>query len=203
MTKEEKEQVCLLAAGLLAPPDHLLVDDLEDSDLRRLLAKCFDEWGRPSEIVSPFIRGMDRDSFLDSLRSEYERLFTDLDGARISLVESTYKPWTIDKECGVVFAASKGLLMGDWACHLLDIYRSLSIEVPEDFRSTPDHLVLELELLALLHRTSPQAWISMFAKDHLDWIPELKKEMDRAESSLFYKNAIEFIQLFLQHEIHH
>ena len=78
--------------------------------------------------------------------------------------------------------------------------RGLSLEIPEDFRSTPDHLVLELEFLSLLHQSAPKEWISTFVEDHLDWIPELKKEMDKAGSSPFYKNAVEFVQLFLEHE---
>lgn len=200
MTTQEKEQICSIAAMLFAPPDAMLVDDLEQESFHRLLAKCFLKWGRDSEMASPFIRGWDRDSFLGALQSEYERLFTDMDGVRISLVESTYKPWTLDKDCGMVFAASKGLVMGDWAAHLLDIYERLSLEIPEDFRSTPDHLVLELEFLSLLHQSAPKEWISTFVEDHLDWIPELKKEMDKAGSSPFYKNAVEFVQLFLEHE---
>ena len=200
MTTQEKEQICSIAAMLFAPPDEMLVDDLEQEGFRNLLSKCFLKWGRDPEMVSPFIRGVDRDSFLGALRGEYERLFTDLDGVRISLVESTYKPWTLDKDCGVVFAASKGLVMGDWAAHLQDIYEHLSLEIPEDFRSTPDHLVLELEFLALLHQTAPKEWISKFVEDHLDWIPELKKEMEKAVPFPFYRNAVEFVQLFLEHE---
>ncbi|MEN6507784.1 MAG: molecular chaperone TorD family protein [Smithella sp.] len=200
MTTQEKEQICSIAATLFSPPDALLVDDLDQEGFRLLLVKCFRKWGCDPEMVSPFIRGLDRDLFLGALQSEYERLFTALDGLRISLVESTYKPWTLDKDCGVIFAASKGLVMGDWAAHLLDIYECLSLEIPEDFRSTPDHLVLELEFLSLLHQSAPKEWISTFVEDHLDWIPELKKEIDKAGSSPFYRNSVEFVQLFLEHE---
>ena len=58
------------------------------------------------------------------LQGEYERLFGQWEGERISLVESTYKPWTTDKECGMVFAASKGLVMGDSALHMQELYGS-------------------------------------------------------------------------------
>lgn len=203
MTKQEKEQVCAIAAELLAPPDAVLVDDLAQDDLRALLTKCLHDWDCDPAMVSPFFCEMDRDSFLGSLQSEYARLFTDQEGARLSLVESTYKPWTIDKGCGVVFASSKGLVMGDWALHLLDIYERLSLKIPEAFRSTPDHLVLELEFLALLHQTAPQEWILKFIEDHLDWVPDLKKEMDRADAGPFYRNAVAFVQIFLQHESKH
>jgi hypothetical protein len=34
----------------------------------------------------------------------------------------------------------------------------------------------------------------------LDWIPHLKDRIDRADPHIFYRNAIEFINLFLGHE---
>ncbi len=100
----------------------------------------------------------------------------------------------------MVFAASTGLLMGDCALHMQEIYRQLSLEVPEEFRSMPDHLVLELEFLALLYRFASDEQIERFIEDHLDWIPELKGAMEKANPHPFYRNAVELIHLFLQHE---
>ena len=70
----------------------------------------------------------DREESLPALQEEYARLFGPWD-EKISLVESTYKPWTGDKQCGMVFAASKGLVMGDHALHMLELYRQSSLEV--------------------------------------------------------------------------
>ena len=100
----------------------------------------------------------------------------------------------------MVFAASKGLVMGDSALHMRELYRQASLEVPEEFRSMPDHLVLELEFLALLYHSATPEQIEGFIGDHLDWIPELKERMEKANPHPFYRNAVELIHLFLQHE---
>ena len=89
------------------------------------------------------------------LEGEYERLFLDPEGDMVSLVESTHKPW-MTKGAGGTFDGSKGLLMGDRALHMSEMYRRYSIEVPEELRTTPDHLVAELEFLALLFRCAPE-----------------------------------------------
>lgn len=63
-------------------------------------------------------------------------------------VESLYKAWSTQQ--GNAFGATRGLYLGDPARHLSQVYRELAIEVPAEFASMPDHLTLELELLALL-----------------------------------------------------
>ena len=61
-------------------------------------------------------------------------------------VESLYKAWSTQQ--GNAFGATRGLYLGDPARHLSQVYRELAIEVPAEFASMPDHLTLELELLA-------------------------------------------------------
>ena len=82
-------------------------------------------------------------------------------------VESLYKAWSTQQ--GNAFGATRGLYLGDPARHLSQVYRELAIEVPAEFASMPDHLTLELELLAL-------------AADHLDWLCEYDAALaDRAD----------------------
>ncbi len=135
-----------------------------------------------------------------ALQREYERLFGKWAGQKISLVESTYKFWTRDHGCVLAFAGEKGLLMGDAALHMREMFHQFSLEVPEEFRSTPDHLILELEFLSLLYHSATKEQVQRFIKDHLDWIPDLKERVDRAHPHPFYRNAIELIHLFLFHE---
>jgi TorA maturation chaperone TorD len=90
--------------------------------------------------------------------------------------------------------------MGDAALHMREMFRQSYLEVPEEFRSTPDHLVLELEFLSLLYNCATQEQVQRFITDHLDWIPDLKEQVDRANAHPFYRNAVELINLFLVHE---
>ncbi len=201
MTNGEKERFCAFAAALLAPPDKALVDDLQQDELHASLHAHIQTWGGDMRLLSAFSSDPSRDGLLCALQAEHARLFVERDGANISLVESTHKPWTADKDCGMVFAASIGLLMGDCAIHMLSLYQQSAIEIPEEFRSMPDHLVLELEFLALLYQSGSNEQIEQFIGDHLDWIPELQEEMERANPHPFYRNAVELIYLFLQHEL--
>lgn len=201
MTNAEREEFCLFAAALLAPPDRALVLDLEQEGLYARLNAQVRTWGGAEGIVSALRTRRKGGRLLPVLRKEYRRLFGPHGGAAISLVESTYKPWSTDTGCGMVFAAAPGLLMGDAAVHLLGIYERLSIEVPEEYRSMPDHLVLELEFLALLCRDGQQELINGFIAHHLDWIPELRKELARAGSCSFYRSAVELLHLFIRNEM--
>lgn len=196
VTTREKETFCTLAASLLAPPDEGLLADLQQEGLRAFLAEGLSRWGGEAQALRAILgkRG------LPALKQEYDRLFGPYRGKAVSLVESTYKPWAADTTCGMVFAASTGLVMGDPAVHLLDVYREVSLEVPEAFRSTPDHLVLELEFLALLYRDGTPEQIQRFIADHLDWIPNLREEMEQARAKPFYRRAVELIDTFLQNE---
>jgi TorA maturation chaperone TorD len=181
MDAKDKGNLCAALAALFSPPD--------DSAA---------EFSGPAASEKA-LRG-DFERLLADRKKEYHRLFDDLRGARISLVESTYKPWTFDETCPLSIAGQKGLLMGDPALHMLEISRALGLEVPEDFRSTPDHLVLELELLSWLYRTGTESQARKFIADHLDWIPDLKRKIEDVDPRSFYREAAEKLDLFLQGE---
>ena len=200
MTNREKGYFCALSASLLAPPDGEMVGQLKQGRIQSLLEENIGKWGGDPQLLADLSAEKNPEGDLADLQREYERLFGNLPGSKISLVESTYKPWSRDSGCVLAFAGEKGLLMGDAALHMREMFRQLSLEVPEEFRSTPDHLVLELEFLSLLYTCATQEQVRRFITDHLDWIPDLKEQVERANPHPFYRNAIELINLFLVHE---
>jgi TorA maturation chaperone TorD len=200
MTNREKEYFCALAASLLAPPDEETVGQLKQGTIQSLLEENIREWGGDPGLLAELSAEKNAEGDLSALQREYERLFANFPGQKISLVESTYKPWTGDSGCALAFAGNRGLLMGDCALHMGEMFRQLSLEVPGEFRSTPDHLVLELEFLSLLYRSATQEQVQRFIKDHLDWVPDLKERVDQADPHPFYRNAIELVNLFLSQE---
>jgi len=200
MTNREKGIFCALAASLLAPPDGETVGRLKQGEIQSLLEENIREWGGDPRLVAELSGEKNPGGDLADLQREYERLFVNLPGQRVSLVESTYKPWTGDGSCGLAFAGDKGLLLGDAALHMQEMYRRLSLEVPEEFRGTPDHLLLELEFLSLFYHSATPEQIQGFIEDHLDWVPDLKERVDQADPHPFYRRAIELINLFLEHE---
>ncbi len=200
MTRNEKETLCILAACLLAPPDEHLLADLEQRDLRAFLEQHLSASEGSHQVLSGLFESGGPEDWLPELQGAYDRLFGQYGEKKISLIESTYKTWSDDKECSMVFAASKGLIMGDCAIHLRDIYRALSLDVPEEFKSTPDHVILELEFLALLYRHGSDEQIQRFIDDHLDWIPDLREAVEQAQPDRFYRSVIAMIDVFLKNE---
>ncbi|HYB21718.1 MAG TPA: molecular chaperone TorD family protein, partial [Thermodesulfobacteriota bacterium] len=156
--------------------------------------------GGSPELLSEFFPKFSPQVFLSAMQKEYHRLFSSLGGEKISLVESTYKPWTSEAHCALPFAREKGLLQGDSALHLSAIFRQLSLEISEEYMGRPDHLVIELEFLSSLYQVAKDEQIQGFIEDHLDWIPDLKEEFIRLHAHPFYKNAIEILALFLENE---
>ncbi|WP_417144813.1 molecular chaperone TorD family protein [Raoultibacter massiliensis] len=83
-------------------------------------------------------------------------------------VESLYKQWSAQK--GGDLAASKGLYLGDSAQHMAALYKSLEIEVPDEFAAMPDHLSLLLEFMVLLLEQGNDEAARQLAADHFDWL---------------------------------
>ncbi len=203
MNKRKKEQFCALAAIFLAPPDGQMMKMIEkmgQGGFHSLNEEDLRKWGADPAFLVEFSPSRSPEDFLPVLQAEYERLFACWQGKKISLVESTYKPWTNDSSCPLTFAATKGFIMGDWAFHMREMFHQLGLEVPDEFLSTPDHLVLELEFLSLLYRSANREQIQKFIDDHLDWLGDLKDRVDRAQPHPFYRKVIELIHLFLVHE---
>lgn len=83
-------------------------------------------------------------------------------------VESLYKAWS--GQSGNAFGASRGLYLGDAARHLSAVYEKLAIDVPAAFASMPDHLTLQLELLALMLEAGNDDAARDLVSDHFDWL---------------------------------
>lgn len=103
-------------------------------------------------------------------------------------VESLYKPWSAQQ--GNAFGAARGLYLGDPARHLFDVYRQLSLEVPEAFASMPDHLTLELELLSLVLDAGNVAAARQLVLDHLDWLGAYDEALARREAAIGENGAL-------------
>jgi TorA maturation chaperone TorD len=199
MTRIEGERFSQVMALLFSPPDEEMIEQMAKGNLSAFVAPYVLSW---VETRAFWKDGSSRRirRFLTHLREEYDRLFRNPGGETISLVESFYKPWSLDPGCPLAFASKKGLLMGDSALHLLEVYRQCGLEMAEEFKSCPDHLVIELEFLSYLYQQATQANIQTFISDHLDWIPLLREELKRFQPNSFYGHVLEILDLFLKKE---
>jgi TorA maturation chaperone TorD len=199
MTGQEKAPFCQILATLFYPPNQELVKQIYQGNIYSFFQKYSQPYGKDTDLIRGFFMEGDPKSLLKDLSEAYESLFG-LGGESISLVESYYKPWTLDPHWPLPFASSKGLLMGDSALHLLEIYRLCNLEVAEEFRGRPDHLALELEFLSYLYRWATDLEVKQFIEDHLDWISLLKEKLKRFDPHPFYVSTLEILDLFLKRE---
>lgn len=100
-------------------------------------------------------------------------------------VESLYTPWS--KPGDGPFAGRTGLYMGDSALYMRDLARSMGIEIPDEFASTPDHLAVELELLALMLDEGANEEAHTFCVERLAWLGSYRtKLMTLGADATFY-----------------
>jgi len=201
MTKEERERFLEILVCLFSTPDRDMVELVNQGNIHSFFHHYFQIWGENTDILKGFLMESGPEIIFRDLKEDYGHLFSSEAGTeKISLVESFYKPWTQDPHCPLPFASSKGLLMGDSAIHLLEIYRLCGIQMAEEFKSCPDHLVLELEFLSYLYQWGTDAEIKKFIEDHLDWIPLLREEFKELHPHPFYRSTLEVLILFLNKE---
>ena len=200
MTKQEKGYCCQLLAALFYPPDQELAKQIQQKTLFTFFSKYIQSWGEEKDILKGFLMEGAIEHLVSDLKDEYDRLFSGISGEGICLFESFYKAWTLDPYCPLSFASERGLLMGDSALHLLEIYHHCGLEVPEEFKGYPDHIALELEFLSYLYQWATDIEIKTFIEDHLDWIPLLKEELKKFQAHPFYISALETLDLFLNDE---
>lgn len=199
-TKEQKERFCQLLASLFYPPDQELIKQIHQGTLYSFIGEYTESQGKEKNLLKGFLEERGSENLLDELRDEYDRLFSGFSQDSISLAESYYKAWTEDPRCQLPFASERGLLMGDSALHLLEIYNQCGLKASEEFRGCPDHISLELEFLSYLYRCATDVEIKMFINDHLNWIRLLREELDRNHGHPFYVSALEILTLFLDRE---
>lgn len=118
---------------------------------------------------------------------------------RVVAAESIYNKWTNKRGDSTSFTP-EGYLMGDSAIHMRYIYRELGIEIPNpnEFHLSPDHLIFQLQLLAVLEEKGYQNYIYEYILDHLDWTDYLVSDCEKKEWSGFYYEWLLMIHLFLK-----
>jgi len=200
MTAGENETICRLLASLFCPPDREMIEQIRGEAFRSFWGRYVRSWGGEPVLLKGFLMESDPQICLRDLEEEYDRLFSETNKEGVSLVESFYKPWTLDPHCTLPFSSERGLLMGDSALHLLEIFRQCGLEVADEKRGTPDHLTTELEFLSYLYRYATDVEVKQFIQDHFDWIPLLKERVERSHPHPFYRSALEVLNLFLGEE---
>ncbi len=112
-------------------------------------------------------------------------------------VESVHKVWTTDPSCEMPFARETGLLQGDPAHHLFQLYKDIGFELPLRYADSPDHLVLELEFMGVLVEEAEPSVQYTFLTQHLDWLPTVIAEAERKPVPELYLELLRWVEAFL------
>jgi len=192
----QRIQVYQALAQALCPPTIELATRAADGTLRRLLDQAL-----PRDVIAlhPLEQAGTPEEILDNLRQEYYRLFQN-PRHRLELAESVYKPWATASMARVTFAHEQGLLMGESARHLLELYRLTNWIAPVEFPARPDHLALELEFMAHLVEHSSLGDQIQFLHDHLDWLPDLVQAAAQSQPSPFYTALLQAVRAWVEQE---
>jgi TorA maturation chaperone TorD len=191
---EIKANIAGMLAGLIARPDEGLISALNSGELARAVRPHVNMQGRAAGFL-------DAAYTLEGLSSAYDKIMGPASGGSLLPVESLFKLWCDDEEGGHPSNAARGLLMGDPAMHMIELYNRFGIEVPDEFSGQPDHLLLELDFLSILYERCTEEMVRRFVLDHLDWVPELLRRWLEMKAPEFYIGVAEAIDSFLEKEI--
>lgn len=105
-------------------------------------------------------------------------------------VESLYQPAYPDRP-GV---PAGGGYLGDAALYVRDVVDDLGLEVPPAFAACPDHLALELDLVAVLLRSGMEAPALAFLAERFGWLTAYRARLlELDEDASFYIGLIDLI----------
>lgn len=133
----------------------------------------------------------------NKLKEDYYSLFFPL---YVVPVESVYKEWTNVEDVTGAMKGEKGYIMGDPAVEMLHRYKMLSIEIPQVYKDTPDHIALLLEYASLLCENVYREERAGFVLSHLSWAEDLRDDIYKNSESIFYRAVADITVAFLQYE---
>ena len=192
------------------------------ADLCRLLAACFFEPGPEFAEEKLFDSLADAASRVDAALAEQARRLGDayaaedaqallVDYTRLFLgpVEALAQPY------GSVWLEQRQSLMQDSTLAVISLYEAGGVEVDEDFRDLPDHIVAELEFLYLLLFRRAEALRNedadaaaryaglqrRFLDEHLGrWVPPFAAAMLEGAQTAFYRELAALTDLVVRSE---
>lgn len=190
--KEARAEIYEILAEGLKEPNEEFLSAITSKKLQTYLAELLETLGY--ELSLQFIKNYSNTSF-KVVQEEFRKSFLNPNG-RIIPVESIFKPWTNDSSAQVSIAREKGYLRGDSALHMEVLFERLGVSIPDGMETTPDHLIILLELMAVLCRNGNLQYQQSFVKEHFDWLADLKVSAEKLESDL-YKGWIQLIFEFV------
>ena len=108
-------------------------------------------------------------------------------------VESLYRTWSAGA-APAPFSQQQGLYLGDSAHYLRELVERLGMEVPPAFAACPDHLALELDLVAVMLRSGMREEARQFLAERFAWLTAYRMRLLALEDDArFYIGLVDVI----------
>lgn len=109
-------------------------------------------------------------------------------------VESLYVRWSQSVSNQAPFSHAKGLYRGDSALYMSELIERLGLTLPEPFVSCPDHLAIELDLVAVLLRSGMREEARCFLAERFEWLTAYRMRLlALGEEASFYVGLVDVI----------
>ncbi len=87
-------------------------------------------------------------------------------------IESLYTEWS--DAPGSCFGRQRGLYLGDSATYMRELVERMGLRVPDGYSACPDHLALELDLVAVMLRNGIRTEAHRFIAERFRWLPDYR-----------------------------
>lgn len=109
-------------------------------------------------------------------------------------VESLYTTWSKNVSEQTPFPQAKGLYLGDSAQYMRALIESLDLQVPPEFTGCPDHLALELDLIAVMLRSGMQVESRLFLNERFGWLTAYRMRLlSLGDEARFYIGLVDVL----------
>ncbi len=156
------------------------------------IARC---WRYPDEqLAAALENGLFDDALpstpsLDTLKTAYTRLFIGPGDVRCPPYENVYR----DPESN----GGHGHVLGDATKSVVEWYRRYDLAPDSTWTDLPDHIAVELEFIASLESTDPDA-VSAFVHEHpQQWMPPFLKAVRQHADRPFYSHLAEVTEEYV------
>lgn len=108
--------------------------------------------------------------------------------------ESLYREWTA-ASVESPFPGQTGLYMGDSALYMRDLVKRLGLTIPPEFSACPDHLALELDLVAVLLRSGMEQEARVFFAERFAWLTAYRMRLlsVKSDDASFYIGLVDVL----------
>ena len=91
------------------------------------------------------------------------------------------------------YIRSEGSYLGDSARYMSALVARLGLSVPAEFSACPDHLALELDLMAVLLRSGMHHEALTFMRERFAWLEAYRQRLLKVDDASFYIGLIDAI----------